>query len=252
MTNQLGVTNDRLAITSGQNLPQHMDYVTDVSIRGSSAREHYYCWLSRFVAFLAIISLMFFASASLVLFKLAPEVQIEPFLIIRQSDSDDMVRYEAISPTMPSSKQMMELFIRQYVILRNTVVGDRREMQSRWYGGGMINYLSSGKVFAEFSKNIENKLMKTMEDNVSVDVEIISVGKTGGDRSPVWKVDFKTYELSPNIRNETTREMVLKTTYWTASLQAVFVPERMFMSKRLINPLGFTVIRYNQVKVEIL
>lgn len=252
MTNQLGSTNERLAITSGTGMPSNMQYITNVDIKSSSAREHYYCWLSRFVAFLAIVSLMFFASASLVLFKLAPEVQIEPFLIIRQSNSDDMVRYEAISPNMPSSRQMMELFIRQYIILRNTVVGDEREMQSRWFGGGMVNYLSSNQVFADFSKNIETKLIDIMKQNTSIDVEIISIGKTGGDKSPVWKVDFKTYELSPNVRNETTREMILKTTYWTASVQAVFVPERMFMSKRLMNPLGFTVVRYNQVKVEIL
>ena len=252
MTNQLGSTNERLAITSGQSMPPQMNYVTDVDAPVNSVREQYYCWLSRFVILLAILSLTFFASASLVLFKLAPEVQIEPFLIIRQSNSDEMVRYEAISPNMPSSRQMMELFIRQYVILRNTIVEDEREMQSRWFGGGMVNYLSSNDVFDDFSKKIDKELLEIMKERISRDVEIISVGKTGGERSPVWKIDFKTYELSPTVRNETTGEMILRTTYWTASLQAVFVPERMFMSKRLMNPLGFTVIRYNQVKVEIL
>ena len=248
MTNQLGATNERLAITSGQAMPPNMNYITDVNIQRTSAREVYYCWLARFVAFFAILSLLFFASASLVLFRLAPEVHVEPFLIIRQADSDEMVRYETISPNMPSSRQMMELFIRQYVIIRNTVIGDEREMQSRWYGGGMVNYLSSDKVFADFSKKIEQTLMDYLKQSVTIDVEITKLGKVGGDKSPVWQVLFKTYELSPNIRNETTKEMILKTNYWSATLQAVFVPERMFMSKRLMNPLGFTVVRYEQVK----
>ena len=90
------------------------------------------------------------------------------------------------------------------------------------------------------------------KNKLSREVEIISVGKVGGEKSPVWKVDFKTYDLSPLIRNETTGEMVLITEYWTASVVASFIPSRMFLSKRLVNPLGFTVTKYHQSKVEIL
>ena len=155
MNNQLGPNQKTLLITDANSVGPKLQYVTDTNVRKTSAREYYYCWLSRFVAFIALLSLMFFTSASLVLFKLAPEVHVEPFLIIRQSNSDEMVRYEAISPNMPSSRQMMELFIRQYVILRNTIVEDEREMQSRWFGGGMVNYLSSNDVFDDFSKKID-------------------------------------------------------------------------------------------------
>ncbi len=252
MNNQLGSANERLAITSAQSQNINLNYVTDVNVKSSSAREHYYCWLSRFVAFLAMVSLMFFTSASLVLFKLAPEVHVDPFLIIRQANSDEMVRYETISPNMPSSKQMMEIFIKQYVIIRNSVLNDEREMQSRWFGGGMVNYLSSSAVFNDFAKNIEKQLNEVIKESISRDVEIISVGKVGGNKSPIWKVDFKTYEVSPLKRNDTTGEMILTTKYWTASIRAVFVPERMFISKRLVNPLGFTVMRYSQTEVEIL
>ena len=252
MNNQLSSTNEILALTSAQSAKKSANYITDVDVMGSLARENYYCWLSRFVAFIAILSLMFFTSASLVLFNLTSEVHVEPFLIIRQSNSEEMVRYETISPNMPSAPQMMELFIRQYVIIRNSIVGDEREMQSRWFGGGMIIYLSSDKIFAEFSNTVEKNLADASKTQIIRDVEIISVGKVGGEKSPVWKVDFKTYELSPQNRNDTTGEFVLKTRYWTVSIVAVFVPERMFMSKRLMNPLGFTVTRYSQTEVEIL
>ena len=252
MDNRLGSTNEILALTSSQSAKQSANYVTDNDISGSSARENYYCWLARFVSFIAMLSLMFFTSASLVLFHLTSEVHVEPFLIIRQDNSDEMVRYETISHNMPSSKQIMELFIRQYVQIRNSIVGDEREMQSRWLGGGMINYLSSDKVFTEFAANVEKVLSEASKSQITRDVEIISVGKVGGEKSPVWKVDFKTYELSPQNRNETTGEYVLKTRYWTVSIVAVFVPERMFMSKRLMNPLGFTVTKYSQTEVEIL
>ncbi len=253
MNNQLGTTNERLALTSRQpSIDKNYVAAYEEENHKMSVRELYYCWLSRFVAFLAMLSLMFFTSASLVLFKLVPEVHIEPFLIIRQDNSDHMIRYETISPKMPSAHQMMEVFIKQYVILRNTVLNDEREMQSRWFAGGMVHYLSSEKVFAEFSKKINVRVNEIIKERISTDVDIISVAKVGGERSPVWKVDFKTYELSPLNRNEATGEMVLKTRYWTTSIVAMFNPYRMFMSKRLMNPLGFTVTRYSQTEVEIL
>ena len=43
----------------------------------------------------------------------------------------------------------------------------------------------------------------------------------------------------------------MKERYWTASVTARFYPERVFMGRRLINPIGFTVTRYSQSEVEI-
>ena len=84
------------------------------------------------------------------------------------------------------------------------------------------------------------------------EVEIISIGKLGGERSPVWKVDFKTYELSQNTVDQKTKARILSVRYWTASVTAFFIPGREFVGLRLINPIGFTVVRYSQAEVEIL
>ena len=242
----------RLAITDAAHTVSHIDYITAEEVEKRTAKEAYYCWLSRLIMLLAVLSLGFFASASLVLFRLAPEVTVEPFLIMRQDNSETMVRSEVISPNMASANQMMETFVRQYITLRNAIVNDEREMQSRWLWGGMLSYLSSGKVFTEFEAQAQNQIKNARTSNLVRDVEIISVSKAGGEKSPVWKVDFRTYDLSPENRNEQTGAMVLVTRYWTASVTAFFVPERMFMTKRLMNPLGFTVTRYSQAEVEIL
>lgn len=252
MTDKLESGSERLAITDAHGNNAQRSYVTESEAGLKSAKEMYYCWLSRLVIFLAILSLAFFTSASLVLFKLVPEVTVEPFLIIKQDNSESMVRYETISTDMASANQMMETFIRQYVMLRNTVLNDEREMQTRWFGGGMVAYLSSPAVFNNFEKQQLPELNKLLRDKVVRDVEIISIGRVGGEKSPVWKVDFRTYDLSPEVRNNQSGSMVLVTKYWTASVTAFFIPERMFMSKRLMNPLGFTVTRYSQTEVEIL
>ena len=64
-------------------------------------------------------------------------------------------------------------------------------------------------------------------------------------------VNFRTYDLIPNS-GKGSESMVLRTNYWTASVTAFFIPQRMFMGRRLMNPLGFTVTRYSQTQVEIL
>ena len=226
-------------------------YMTDVQVvRG--LKEAYYQWISRLMILLCILSLGLFVSASLVLFRMAPQVSVEPFLIIKQDNSESMVRYEVISFDMASRKQMMELFIRQYVMMRNNILLDEHEMQSRWFAGGIVNYMSSPEVYIKFNRETVSSMTKFLKENMVRDTEILAVGKVGGEKSPVWKVDFRTYDLSKASEESEDGRMNLKTRYWTASLIAFFIPQRMFMAKRFINPLGFTVTRYSQTEVEIL
>ena len=174
------------------------------------------------------------------------------FLIINQDTSDGIVRAEAITNRMASKNQLMETFVQQYVILRNTIINDEREMQTRWYPGGMLSFLSSPRVYNEFTQYRESIWGQIRHDGVVREVEIISIGKLGGERSPVWKVDFKTYELSQNAVDQKTKARILSVRYWTASVTAFFIPGREFVGLRLINPIGFTVVRYSQAEVEIL
>jgi type IV secretory pathway component VirB8 len=139
----------------------------------------------------------------------------------------------------------MEMFIRQYVITRNVILDDELEMQSRWFAGGLVNYLSSPAVFTEFeSKEVKVNLPLYARNHLVRDVEINSLTREGGEKSRAWRVKFTTYDISSQTREAGGGRVIVR--HWTASLQAVFVPERMFLSRRLINPLGFTVIHYSQ------
>ena len=250
MVQQLNSNQNIPAIEGPQGIQQN--YITDDKAKVKTLKEAYYQWVSRLTMLVCIVSLAFFTLASLVLFRMAPRVMVEPFLIINQDDSETMVRYETISQKMASRKQMMETFIRQYVIVRNAVLNDQREMQARWFAGGIVNYLSSPSVYIDFNKSKVVELNNLIKDGVVRDVEIISVSKVGGEKSPVWKIDFRTYEIVREQKSQDHGRLVLKTRYWTASLTAYFIKQRMFMSRRLMNPLGFTVVRYSQTEVEIL
>ncbi len=241
----------RPAITNGQKEPQEQ-YVTDTDEKKlRTLKEIYYQWVARLTILLCTVSLLFFACASLVLFRMAPRVMVEPFLIIRQSNSDTMVRYEVIAQNMASSEQLMETFIKQYVMLRNNVIQDEREMQSRWFPGGIVHYMSLPVVYEQFYTTSVQQLGNFLKENVVRDTEVISAKRVGGERSIVWKVEFRTYDLHRDT-SQGKNQLVLNTKYWTASVTAFFIDGRMFMGRKFMNPLGFTVTRYSQTEVEIL
>ncbi len=228
------------------------EFIDHVDKEVESSKMWYYLWLSRFFIVLAAISLLIMISSALALFSLAPRVSVEPFLIINQDSSEGIVRDEPITSDMSSKDKMMELFIKQYVIVRNTIINDPMEMRSRWMRGGMVNFLSSADVFAVFNVDAQKRWNAMFKRALVSEVEIISVSRQGGARSPVWKVDFKTYEMfDAQSKSQEQKESTLRVRYWTASVTAYFMKERMFIGRRLINPLGFTVTRYSQTEVDI-
>lgn len=101
---------------------QNVEFLQSMEQKTESLKLRYYTWLSRLFIFFAVLSCLFMVLASLSLFRLAPAVSVEPFLIINQNTSKGIVRQEAITDKMASKTQLMETFIRQYVIVRNTVI----------------------------------------------------------------------------------------------------------------------------------
>lgn len=228
-------------------------YINKLEEETHTLRQTYYMWISRFFILTATVSCVFLVLASLSLFRLAPMVTVEPFLLINQSTSEDIVRSEAIDKNMASKDKLLKMFIKQYVVLRNTIINDPIEMRSRWMGGGMLNYLSSPDVYNEFGMATRSSWESIFKQVLVREVEIISINRQGGSRSAVWKVDFKTYDLyNDGGKTQGQQESTLRVRYWTSSITAYFIPDRSFIVPRLINPLGFTVTRYSQTEVEVL
>ena len=247
---ELGKIAVRKLLTDNNKAPQEdvkLQYITDDKINNNSMKEIYFRWLSRLVVICAVLSLGLFLSASLVIFRLAPEIIVEPLLIISQNDSETMVRYEPITNKMPSLKQMTELFVRQYVIVRNTVINDEQEMRTRWGPGGIIAYLSTPMVYHEFVGEHIDNISSMFDNEYSSEVRIDSIHKIS-ENSPAWIVNFTIYNLSRS-RTGKSGALTLKKTKMRASVTPRFIPERRTVFARLINPLGFTVMKYNQDEI---
>ena len=225
---------------------EQQHYITDEDVVTTSAKLVYFRWLSRLVVLCAVISLSFFLSSSLVIFRLAPEILVEPLLIINQNSSEEVVRYEPMNTKMSSLKQLTEMFVKQYVIMRNTVVNDEMEMRTRWGPGGIVAYMSSPAVYREFVGANAAKIENMFDNDYSSEVRIDKIGKIG-ENSPVWIVNFTTFNLSRN--QEGGGALVLKESKYRASITPRFLAFRGFVSPRLINPMGFTVMKYSQDKI---
>ncbi len=222
-------------------------YITDSEHSAASSKEVYFRWLSRLVIFCAILSLSFFLCSTLVIFRLAPEIIVEPLLIINQNDSDTMVRYEPITAKMPSMRQFVEMYIKQYVIIRNTVINDVDEMRTRWGPGGIIHYYSADDVYATFVGRNARSINKMFDNEYSSEVRIDTIGKVS-ENSPAWEVSFTVYNLSRSHQGKD-GALILKTIRYKASITPRFYLERAAIYPRLINPLGFTVIKYSQDEI---
>lgn len=247
--NELNQTDPVLAI-AGEKSSDAPKYIEQLDRTTHSAKMVYYLWISRFFVLTAVVSMSFLILASLSLFRLAPRVTVEPLLLINNSDSANLVSSESVAYDMPSRDLLMKMYIKQYVSLRNTIIHDTIEMQSRWMAGGMLSFLSSPAVYNEFGNAVGSKWEKIVSQPITREVDITSITRQGGEKSPIWKVDFKTYDL-PNEKGTKTSADAVKVRYWTSSIIAKFIPERAFSFRRLINPLGFTVTRYSQTEVNI-
>ena len=222
-------------------------FISEINRNETSGKEIYFMWLSRLVILCAITSLAFFLCSTLVIFRLAPEIIVEPLLLVaNQKDSESMVRYEPMTTKMPSLKQMTEMFIKQYIIMRNTVVNDDAEMVTRWGPGGIVHYMSSREVYSDFIGNHRDHIGQMYDKEYSSEVSIDSIARES-ENSPVWRVDFSVHNLSHG-RNST-GALTLKTVRYRASVTPKYFPEKSVVVRRLINPLGFTVVKYNQSEI---
>lgn len=256
MDKQMGQDNrilegQKVLTIEDKNSGKNFTFINSLEKEKESLKLNYYVWLSRLFIFFAGVSCLFMVMASLSLFRLSSLVNIEPFLVLGSNSSTEIVRQEPITPNMVSKNMLMETFIRQYIIVSNTIIDDATEMRSRWMPGGMVNFLSAPGVYDEFYNNSLNLLQSYQDQRLTREVEIISVKRQGTNaNSRIWKVDFTTFDL---FRGTGSGDGYLsfKQRYWTASIESRFIRGRTFVGRRLINPIGFTVINYSQTEVNI-
>ena len=242
MVEQLGVNNtDRRLLagkgTPAQNIrkrpPQRKPHkVEDLIV---SAGERRYLWTARAFAVIVAVSLCCNLILIIAITQLLPLYRLEPFILTFENKQDQVYDIRPIT-NMEDRKEVTEVFVREYVLMRSAFSTNIREMESRWMPGGPIEEMSSSTVYQSFVDKVANEAFKRIKnEGMTRSVQIMTVNELSNG---LWQVEYETRDMLPSSPAPEIK-------YWTASLRVVYRKKKVKYGERLNNPIGFTVVRYS-------
>ena len=241
MADQLGKINtQQRLIASGQKRPDSHTSAYHSAGRSEdslivNASEKRYLWTARAFAVVTAISICCNLVLLLTIANILPLYRVEPYLITLTNKEDQVYNIVPYSRDMEAKKSITETFVRQYVLLRTTLLPDVDEMESRWLSGGDLQEMSSDRVYAAFIKRNGTKLLQQMkEDGLTSNVKILTVNEID---EAVWQVEYSADFYSPSSVQPAQKK-------FRATLRIQYKPRQVQYKERLKNPVGFKVISY--------
>ena len=249
MADQLGInsTNQRLigseqtrrAMAHRASARQNLNQSEDTLIVNASEKR--YLWTARAFAVVTAISICCNLLLLLTVANILPLSRVEPYLLTLADKSEQVYTIVPYNKNMESEKTITETFVRQYVLLRTTLLPDIEEMESRWQNGGDLQEMSSPTVYHDFLRVTGNKLMQKMrQDGLTTNVKIITVNEI---ENALWQVEYSVDYYSPSSSTP-------KTMKYRATMRIKYVvPRRVQYKERLKNPVGFQVTQYGTKQI---
>ena len=242
MAEHLGVNNaDKRLLTNGMRPKPNMRRHPQQSKKHNeddlivNASERRYLWTARAFAIIFAVSLCCNLILIIAITQLLPLYRIEPFILTFENKEDQVYDIRPIA-NMDDRKEITEVFVREYVLMRSAFSNNVREMESRWMPGGPIEEMSSSAVYQAFVDKVANEALKRIkQEGMLRTVRIMTVNELSRG---LWQVEYETRDMlsssaAPDIK------------YWTASLKVVYRKKKVKYGERLNNPIGFTVVRYS-------
>lgn len=242
MAEQLGVNNTQQRMLPNRQMSssQHVRRspvsgkkpVDDIVVNASERR---YLWTARAFAVIVAISLCCNFVLILAITQLMPLYRLEPFILTFENKQEQVYDIRPIA-NMEDKKEITEVFVREYVLMRSAFSNDIREMESRWMPGGPIQEMSSSAVYQAFIDKTANKALGIIKNKgLTRSVRIMTVNELGRG---LWQVEYETKDMYPSSASP-------QIEYWTASLRIAYRKKNVKYDERLNNPIGFTVTRYS-------
>ena len=200
-----------------------------------NASEKRYLWTARAFAIVTAISICCNLILLLTITNILPLYRVEPYLLTLANKEEQVYNIIPYSRDMEAQKSITETFVREYILLRTTLLSDVDEMQARWQNGGDLQEMSSNTVYADFMKNTAGNLMQRMKnDGLTSSVRILTVNEIGDS---FWQVDFVVDYFLPSSYKP-------KTVKYRATVRIQYQRRRVQFKERLKNPVGFKVVQY--------
>ncbi len=209
-------------------------YAQEVSV--DQLRERRYLWTARAFAIVSAVALCVNLVLLVAIVHLMPLKRVEPFLLTFQSRDEQVVRIRPLAKNMSAEDIISEAMIRQYVLLRNTMIPDVDEMTFRWGPDGPIRWMSSAQVYNQFAKTVKDWLARVKLEGLTREVRIESVVRNQN----IWLVYIITRDMLPEAEEPAISR-------WRIRLSIKYFAKDQREVKyidRLKNPLGFAVDGY--------
>ena len=196
-----------------------------------------YMWLSRFFSVFCFSLVTTGTVLALSLLHITKSADVYSVLVTAPTYSDNLAYFEPLHPDMPTMDILAEMFVRQYVTVRNNVWKNTREMQIAWGPGGIIHRMSTSNVYDTFWKTEAIRYFPDLDSMpaVMVDTDIKKIIKEGWNS---WQIFFDTRRMDSSISPPIID-------HWIATIQFRYYASNALMFSRLRNPLGFTVTQYH-------
>lgn len=207
--------------------------ISEVSV--DALRERRYLWTARAFAIVSGVALAANLALLLAIGNMLPLKRVEPYLLTFQNKDEQVVRIQPLAANLAASDIISEAMIRQYVLLRNTMVSDVEEMAFRWGQDGPMRWMSSERVYGDFSKTLRGWLDRIRIDGLTREVRIESVVR----QQNLWVVYIQTRDMLPEAEEPAISR-------WKVQVRIrYFATKNVKYIDRLKNPLGFVVDGYS-------
>ncbi len=200
-------------------------------------RERRYLWTARAFAIVSAVALCVNLVLLLAISHMMPLKRVEPFLLTFQNREEQVVKIRPLAKDMAAEDIISEAMIRQYVLLRNTMISDVDEMSFRWGTDGPLRWMSSAQVYNQFSKTVKDWLSRIKLEGLTREVRIESVVRNQN----IWLVYIVTRDMLPEAEEPAVSR-------WRIRLSIKYFAKDQKEVKyinRLKNPLGFAVDGYS-------
>ncbi len=197
--------------------------------------ERRYLKTSRIMTLLSAGLLCISIILTFCIYMLSPLVRSVPQLLAIDKRFYKLEPVQTQVVLWPASMLLMEEHIKQYILLRHTIVPDIDEMQARWNeNNSLLRWFSSEEAFRDFTAEKEVNMAR-MTEGLTTEVNVRFVHRID---SSLWLAEFDTIEHMPEEEFPTVKR-------WRALFVAGFKPRGYpNRDEQLKNPLNFYVEQY--------
>ncbi len=185
--------------------------------------------------------------AVIVVVQVLPLKQVVPFVLTIDQRENAVYTLEPLERTTSSWDNVTENLVCQYVVARNEVIPNEGFMVSRWGQNGVVQLLSSKRVFTKFKEASFDMLEYYEQNGFHREITLLSPPSLldkFADGKRYYRIDFRESVYDPISKK------VRHTQNWTATLGVLFGSQDVLKgNERFANPIGISVFQYSEAQL---